>query len=523
MYNQIFQLRELGFSKSKIAKKLGIARGTVITYLERNPEEMALWLSSTRSRKCKLDEYQSIILKWLREHPDVSSAQVSDWLEERYTELNVGESTVRRYVRGLRTAYTIPKTTSKRVYEAVPDLPKGFQAQVDFGQNWQQNEQGQSIKLYVVAFVLAHSRYKYKEWLDRPFTTKDLIIAHENAFRAFGGKPKEMVYDQDNIIVVSENNGDIIYTQQFESYRRKEAFQVYACRGFDPESKGKIENVIGFIKKNFAKHRLYTTLDEWNEQGRLWLERRGNGRIHHTTKKRPVDAFQEEKQHLRPVRQLITVPAIDKPKPLNTDISITRVVRKDNTVLYKANRYSVPLGTYHDFGKDVHLYIQSSTLHIIDPETGEVIGIHEVSREKGRLIQDRAHTRDRSKGIPAYIESTAAKFEDQVLALHYLDQVRHRYPRYMRDQLQLMNKLWDQFPSHYINQALPICIKQNLYSASECQDMIKYMMAQRPEAAISSPKKIRALHHESSYLLDMKPPTRDLSTYMAIMEGGDPS
>ena len=143
----------------------------------------------------------------------------------------------------------------------------GFQAQVDFGQTWQKNEQGQSVKLYVVAFVLSHSRYKYMEWLDRPFTTNDLIEAHKNAFHAFGGKPKEIVYDQDNIIIVSENNGDIIYTKQFESYRREEAFQVYACRGSDPESKGKIENVIGFIKNNFAKHRVYTTLDNWNQQG----------------------------------------------------------------------------------------------------------------------------------------------------------------------------------------------------------------------------------------------------------------
>lgn len=76
------------------------------------------------------------------------------------------------------------------------------------------------------------------EWLDHPFTTRDLIDAHENAIRAFGGKPKEMVYDQDNIIIVSEKNGDIIYTKQFESYRKEEKFQVYACRGFDTESKG---------------------------------------------------------------------------------------------------------------------------------------------------------------------------------------------------------------------------------------------------------------------------------------------
>src|SRR5690625_4944350 len=101
----------------------------------------------------------------------------------------------------MRKEFNIPKTTHKRAYEAVPNLPLGFQAQVDFGQTWQKNDQGQSVKLYVVAFVLSNSRYKYKEWLNRPFTTNDIIEAHKNAYYAFGGKPKEIVNIQENIII----------------------------------------------------------------------------------------------------------------------------------------------------------------------------------------------------------------------------------------------------------------------------------------------------------------------------------
>lgn len=524
MYMKISQLKELGFSKSKIAKKMGIARGTLNSYLEKNPNEMSVWLASTKRRTRKLDKYRKEILGWLKEHPDLSAAQVADWLEEKYKDLKVGESTVRICVRELRVEYNIPKTTSKRVYEAVPELPMGYQAQVDFGQRWQQNDQGQSVKLYVVAFVLSHSRHKYMEWLDRPFTTKDLITAHENAFQAFGGKPKEMVYDQDNIIVVSENHGDIIYTNLFETYRREEGFQVYACRGFDPESKGKIENVIGFIKKNFAKHRIYTTLDEWNDQGKQWLERRGNGKIHNTTKKRPADVFQEEKLHLRPVRQFTSVPAEGKQRYLTTDSSITRVVRKDNTILYKANRYSVPLGTYSSFSKEVQLHIQEKVLSIVDQETKEIIGLHEISDEKGKLIQDRKHKRDRSKGIKAYTENIASRFDDTLLAHQYLSELKRKYPRYVRDQLQLINKQWDQFSSNYINDALRACMKQKLYSASEFQDMIKHLMKQNVVGpAPKVEKEVQALHPESSYLLSIKPRTRDLSAYMQIMEGGGSS
>lgn len=68
-----------------------------------------------------------------------------------------------------------------------------------------------------------------------------------------------------------------------------------------------------------------------------------------------------------------------------------------------------------------------------------------------------------------------------------------------------------------------MCVKQKLYSASEFQDMTKYLMAQRPVKTVKPVQEIQALHHESSYLLDIKPPTRDLTKYMEIMEGGDSS
>jgi transposase len=521
VYNEINQLLEQRFSKSKIAKKLGISRGTVLNYCNKDPEEMALWLASTKHRRCILDAYQEEILSWLREHADLSSAQVFDWLEERYPDMKVGESTVRRYVRVLREEHRISKQTVQRVYEAVPELAMGFQIQVDFGETWQRNPEGQLVKLYVAAFVLSHSRYKYKEWLDRPFTTRDLIYIHENAFRFFGGKPKEMVYDQDSLIVVSENHGDIIYTKEFEAYRRKEGFRVHVCRGGDPESKGKIENVIQFIKKSFAKHRVYTTLDDWNEQGHLWLSRRGNGKIHNTTKKRPAEVFQEEKHHLQPVRELISVTAGDKPinKP---NLSIPRVVRKDNTILYKANRYSVPLGTYSAFGKEVTVHIKEGIIRIVDPETGEMIGTHRLHAEKGKLIQETNHTRDRSKGIQAYMETTAAQFANEKLARMYLEKVKERFPRYMRDQLQLINKQWKEQSTERINQALEECQKRRLYSAPEFQDMIIYLNGQNAGKETKKPnqKEIQVLHPNSSSILIAKPAVRDVAAYIEILEGG---
>src|SRR5699024_8177445 len=172
MYNRIFQLKELGFSKSKIAKKLGIARGTVIDYLERDPEEMAIWLASTKRRTRKVDKHQDEILSWVKEHPELTSAQIADWLDERYPAYEVGESTVRREAREMQKEVDLPVTTHTSAYDAVPRLPIGLQAPVGFGQTGQKNEQGQSVKLCGLGFVLSRSRQQYMEWLDRPFTTK---------------------------------------------------------------------------------------------------------------------------------------------------------------------------------------------------------------------------------------------------------------------------------------------------------------------------------------------------------------
>ena len=62
MYMKIKQLRELKYSERKIATQLGIFRTTVTKYLKKNPEEVALWLASTKSRTKKLDRYQKEIL-----------------------------------------------------------------------------------------------------------------------------------------------------------------------------------------------------------------------------------------------------------------------------------------------------------------------------------------------------------------------------------------------------------------------------------------------------------------------------
>lgn len=178
---RVHQLKKQGFKVAAIARKCKLSRTTVYEYLEKDFQEACRWVQDLRTRKCKLDPYHDYILDWLKEHPDLSASQISDWLEEKYLFTDVGDSTVRSYVRELREQYHIPKTLAVRSYEALPEWPKGKQLQVDFGELKVKTSEHKWKKLYAIAFVLSHSRYKYAEWQDRPFTTRDVLCSHENA------------------------------------------------------------------------------------------------------------------------------------------------------------------------------------------------------------------------------------------------------------------------------------------------------------------------------------------------------
>ncbi len=237
IYNEIHRLRNAGFSNSAIARKLKISRNRVIEYGKMSPDEFYTFSISLQTRSKKLDPFREKILGWLTEHPDLSGAQVYDWLEEKLEVESVTEGTVRNYVNELRDTHHIPKVISEREFCTVPELPIGQQIQVDFGQQRVPATDGKFKRLYFIAFVLAHSRYKYVEWLDRPFRAIDLIRMHENAFRYYGGMSTEIVYDQDRLLAVSENAGDLIMTEEFSKYQQTRKFKIYLCRKSDPQTK----------------------------------------------------------------------------------------------------------------------------------------------------------------------------------------------------------------------------------------------------------------------------------------------
>ena len=112
-------------------------------------------------------------------------------------------------------------------------------------------------KIRQFGMVLSNSRYKYILWQLRPWTTADFVQAHIKAFAYFGGRPRQIVYDQDKVLAVSENHGDIIFTEGFQNYVNATGFDVFLCRGADPESKGRILSEVFYYPHIFRKAKCY--------------------------------------------------------------------------------------------------------------------------------------------------------------------------------------------------------------------------------------------------------------------------
>ncbi|MFT9497379.1 MULTISPECIES: IS21 family transposase [Bacillota] len=510
LYLEVNQLRGRGFKIAAISKKLGISRNTVYKYLDMSFDEATDWVSTLKTRSKKLDPYRDIILIWLKEHPDLSSAQIEDWLKEKIPAIKVGSSTLRSYVRELRDTYHIPKVIRIRDYEAVEELPMGMQVQVDWGEMKVKTSLNKEVKLYFISFVLSHSRYKYVEWQDRPFTTRDTIRCHESAFQYFGGMPEEIVYDQDHLITVNENAGDIILTGDFQAYKQERSFRVYLCRKADPQSKGKIENVVKFIKGNFAKNRVFFNLESWNEKCLAWLERTGNKNVHNTTKKRPAEVHALEKQHLRPVSSLLSFES-------DLSNSITRSVNQDNVIKYKSNRYSLPLGTYRPKGNNtVYVEVKESQLIIRATPQGDILARHRLCLGKGELIKNRNHGRDRSKGIEAFKETVIRQLSNSEQAKQFIQEVGARYPRYMRDQLQVIQHTINQY-RQVIDEALSHCVRNHLWSANDLRDVAQHLHRLTENELFPSPSFQKVKTTTSARKTTAQ--SRDLTTYVEIMGG----
>jgi hypothetical protein len=328
-------------------------------------------------------------------------------------------------------------------------------------------------------------------------------MAHDLAFRFFGGRTTEIVYDQDRVLAVSENGGNILYTETFEAYKNYAGFSVRLCRGYDPQSKGKIEAVVKYVKRNFLKYRTFFGINELNSAGLAWLDRTANGQKHETTKLIPAMVFATESNHLK------EVPTLSAPVAPSEAI-----IRPTNVIHYKQNRYMVPRGTYQP-GRRARIEVIEDKLIFTDKETGEVLAEHKVAiNTVGKLIPLKTGL-DRNRGTKNDVvkEKVLEGFKSCSAAADYVGCILERFPRYNKEQLSIIRSLQKNYTESELKNAVEYCMERDLYSADEFRATLIYFRSEEKEfkyEPVKLPEKYSLVHAQ----------VRPLADYSRIMEGG---
>jgi transposase len=491
MYYRIHELKSMGYSDRRVAKELSIDRATVSKYCCMNEDEYIRYSFAAKTREKMLDRYRDEIERKIKEYPNIPASVVYDQFLEADASFAPSRRSVRLYVSGIREELGMPIPKNIRQYTEVAELPPGFQSQVDMGQQTMRDPYGERVKIYIFAMSMSHSRQKFVCFRPTPFSGDDFVMAHDAAFRFFGGRTDEIVYDQDRVMTVSENAGNIIYTEAFEAYMKYAGFSARLCRGSDPESKGKIESVVKFVKRNFLQYRTFFNISKLNSDGLLWLDRTGNGQRHETTKLVPSYVFREEILHLKPV------PTISKPVPPREAI-----VRSTNVIHYRQNRYQVPRGTYRP-GRKAAIVVNEGRIKFLDKEDGEVLAEHELAEGvTGKLIQLKTGP-DRNRGTKNDAAKTKVKglFDTVPGASGYIDQVIEKFPRYTKSQLSILAGLKDEYSDTEIVSAIEYCTNRGLYSADEFRATLVFLRGEKCEDTAPGecrlPEKYSSVHAQA--------------------------
>ncbi len=501
VYSQIQEKRSLGYSKRRAARELQLDKRTVGKYWDMSEQSFARYITESAERSKQLDPYREYIVGLIEEHSEMNSAVIETNLRMNNDDFAPSSRSVRLYIARLREELGIPTPAQIRQYCEVEELPMGAQAQVDMGQKELRDPYGKKVKVYAFGMVMSCSRHKFCCFLDRPFKAEDFVKAHDLAFRFFGGRTETIVYDQDRVMAVSENAGDLILTDVFQDYSRYAGFKIHLCRGFDPQSKGKIERVIGYIKNNFLAYRTYFGLDQLNSDALKWLERVGNAKIHETTKMIPARVFLEERNYLK------TVPELSSPPQPHI-----AAVRSTNVVHYKQNRYEVPKGSYRPERQALlEPNLEDGTLRISDAETGALLAEHNIMfGAKGKKVP-------LPKNAERYRETKFDDLKQRILDAFagngqiagFLEKIQANYHRYTRDQYTIILKAMKTYSKEELANALRYCVERDLHSAVYLRETLLYLRGAEPPAAKRSslPEKYRSVRAES----------RNLDAYDALL------
>lgn len=478
---QIRQLRdEAHLTITQIADQLGLHWQTASTWVKR-PRYERRKSAAARRRVSKLDAFKPAIQRLLATHA-YSAAQLFARLREqgydgRYTILKT-------YVRSVRP----PRAAAFLTLHFAP----GQCAQVDWG-SWGSIRVGNTRRrLSFFALVLCHSRQLYVEFTLGQ-SQEQWLACDEHAFERIGGVPAEIMVDNCKTAVLARPAGAApVFNPTYVDFARHYGFTIKACAPRRPQQKGRIENGVGYIKKNFLAGLELTDFAPLGPAARVWLDTVANVRLHGETQRRPVDLLLEEEPRLRPL------PAAPY------DAALVRPVRATNRcrVVIETNRYSVPPA---QAGQLLTLKLYADRLRLFAGE--RLVAEHRRSYEKRQDVEQPDHVQT------LLHERSEARHQRLLLAFlalsahapAYHEQLTERRLN-LRHHVQKIVALAEIYGAAAIGRALDDAHALGAYSCEYIANLVEQRQRQTPAPG--------ALHlTRASDLLELELPPPDLSPY----------
>lgn len=456
-FRKIKKLQEEGFTASVIMMKVRTSKTQYFKWCLIDEETFIKHLQSRST--FKLDSYREYILSIIKVTPQINDTTILYRCIEEFEDFDVPRMTFLRFVKRVREESGFVKK-ERRIYKVGNETLPGLESQVDFGQYKMKDMYGNNKIVYFFCMVLSYSRMMFVYFSIDPFTTELAILAHDYAFKYFGGRTQSILYDQASIFLESENFGDFILTKKFEEYVKEMDFTVRFCHKQDPESKALVENVVWKVKHMFLIGRTYTGIDSLNGAALEWLDRFGNGDYNSVTKKIPKEMFKEEYKNLVRV------------KVVKRDNTCILTVRTMNQIHYKGNNYEV-ISDVNIEGMRVKVVEKDGFINIYKPIVNELICTHEIPIGQGRVLSaKKGHT-----DLEVYkleIDRFLGKYE--IVDIYFKNAIRQQNPMYHLQHYRRVARMTSFYTQEEIIDAMEHCIEVEKCSPYELSSFLVYKL-----------------------------------------------
>ena len=189
-------------------------------------------------------------------------------------------------------------------------------------------------------------------------------------------------------------------------------------------------------------------------------------------------------------------------------------VRKDNVINYRGNYYTVPTGTYRGHQTLVYLEEKDGRLHIYSHETGKTLAVHRISNDKGRLISNTSHRRDREASLNDYEDSVRKELPESAVIDEYLSRLRVHKARNYRDNLQFISRHHRAYSVSTLTEAFAKCLEAGVFNGCSLMEVAEALRVRKGEILIEIRSQTEAVPEADTS--GMTPAKTDISTFNTL-------